>query len=118
MIGCQLSREFKDRQHEGHPGAIISEMKGYASCSLSQKPDLVLIHVGTNDCIGAADNEEGRLSIIDAQNRLQDLVNYVFSQVDGVTVILSTLLPNAKPSANRFVGILNNEIRDIVSKSN
>jgi hypothetical protein len=38
-------------------------------------------------------------------------VNYAFEQSEGVTIILSTLCPNAKPIGNTYVDIVNEEIR-------
>jgi lysophospholipase L1-like esterase len=93
-------------------------MIGFASCSIKQKPNIVLIHVGTNDCTGAGDDDAGRANIADAENRLRNLVNYVFEQSDGVTIILSTLLPNAKPLGNTYVDIVNEGIRRIATDSN
>lgn len=115
MIGCRSTGDFNDRQHEGHPTMIISQMKGFASCSINQKPNVVLIHVGTNDCTRASYDASGRAYIDDAENRLRDLADYIFAQSDGVTVVLSTLLPNAKPLSNTYVDIVNEGIRRIAS---
>ena len=42
-------------QHEGHPSMKIEHMIEFASCSIKQLPNVVLLHVGTNDCTGAKD---------------------------------------------------------------
>jgi hypothetical protein len=50
------------------------------------KPNLVLLNVGTNDCIQNIDTAN-------AGARTKQLIDDIFSSVPGVTVILSTLLP-------------------------
>ena len=37
------------RHHEGHPGWRIDQISGIASKWLSYQPDVILIHLGTND---------------------------------------------------------------------
>jgi hypothetical protein len=55
MIGCLADGDFNDNQHEGHRGALISQVKDAAPCSINEKPNVVLINVGSNDCAQAND---------------------------------------------------------------
>lgn len=55
-------------------------------------PNLVLLNVGTNDCIGNIDT-------VNAGSRLKALIDDIFANIPGVTVIISTVLPNAAAQA-------------------
>lgn len=44
------------------------------------------------------------------------MVEYIFAQSDGVTILLSTLLPNAKSEVNANVKIINEGIRRLVKE--
>lgn len=50
------------------------------------KPNLVLLNVGTNDCIQNIDTANAGV-------RTKQLIDDIFNSVPGITVILSTLLP-------------------------
>jgi lysophospholipase L1-like esterase len=54
MIGSKSNGDFIDKQHEGHPGYQITAIASAMESTLSrQKPNLVLINAGTNDCVQA-----------------------------------------------------------------
>ena len=114
MIGCMSTGQMRDRQHEGHPGFLISQVADKVSCAIDQKPNVVLINAGTNDCLQG--NSNGGLSFVqEASKRMKDMIDDIFAQVNGVTIILSTLLPNRDSTANNYVGIVNSGYRDLVS---
>jgi lysophospholipase L1-like esterase len=114
MIGCVSSGQMRDKQHEGHPGFLISEVASKVSCAIDQKPNLVLINAGTNDALRADQN--GGISFAQgAKDRMQTMIDDILTQVDGVTVILSTLLPNGNAAANNYVSTINTGYRNLVS---
>ena len=113
MIGCEQSGDFKDNEHEGHPGAVISEVRQSATCAMPFKPNLVLINLGTNDA-GGADSRGGRPFLDGAYDRMKDLVEYIFKESEGVVVILSTLLPNGNPKTEENVKIINEGYKRVV----
>jgi hypothetical protein len=100
---------FPPSQHEGHPSMKIEHMIGFASCSINQLPNIILLHVGTNDCTGAKDD----VTIARAGDGYIRLLDYLYERSPDVTVIVSTLLPNADPLGNHYVDVLNQRIRDI-----
>lgn len=56
MVGSRVNGNFKDNQHEGHPGYQISQINALSKNSYTtRKPNLVLINAGTNDCVQADD---------------------------------------------------------------
>jgi hypothetical protein len=76
-------------------------------CSLKQKPNLVLINAGTNDCLKNID-------IKNAGGRMRKIIDRLFSQTDGTTVLLSTLIVNGDVEANANVENVNTQYRQIV----
>jgi hypothetical protein len=87
----------------------IEHMIGFASCSINQLPNIILLHVGTNDCTGAQDD-----AIIErAGDDYIRLLEYLYEKSPDVTIIVSTLLPNANVLGNHYVDVLNERIRDI-----
>ncbi|KAL5435439.1 hypothetical protein PMIN07_006470 [Paraphaeosphaeria minitans] len=114
MIGCVSSGQMRDKQHEGHPGFLISEVATKVSCAIEQKPNLVLINAGTNDAM-RADQNGGASFAQGAQGRMKLIIDDIFKQVNDVTVVLSTLLPNGDAAANKHVGTINAGYRNLVS---
>ncbi|KAF2112802.1 hypothetical protein BDV96DRAFT_497426 [Lophiotrema nucula] len=107
MVGCQSTGSFNDRQHEGHPSKIISEITDLMSCGLNQKPNLVLINAGTNDCLQASQRA--------SENRMfAGYLCYDNPLTEGVTIILSTLIPNGNSEANGYVNTINQRFRQLI----
>jgi len=48
-IGSQESGNMTNKHNEGHPGATIKEMPGFFKDTIKQRPNVVLVFVGTND---------------------------------------------------------------------
>ncbi|CAD0113390.1 unnamed protein product [Aureobasidium uvarum] len=86
MVGSKQNGKMADRDNEGHPGWVISQVHSAWSASAWMKPNLVLLNVGTNDCVQNIDTGN-------AGTRVKQLIDDIFTSVPGVTIILSTLLP-------------------------
>lgn len=96
--------------HEGYPGLRILQsismvkQNGY----LDRKPNIVLIHVGSNNCLQ-------NLDYITGAQDLEDFANYLYGQIPGVAIIMSTLGPLWDSDSNsRCKTVLNPDIRDTV----
>jgi hypothetical protein len=87
----------------------IEHIIGFASCSINQLPNVILLHVGTNNCIGAQDDA----TIERAGDDYIRLLDYLYDNSPDVTIIVSTLLPNADVFGNYYVDVLNKRIRNI-----
>lgn len=70
----------------GYPGAVIDDVKGYMLSALGYQPNVVLILLGTNDCIQNVD-------INNAAARMGGLVDEIFKRVVGVSIIVAKLPP-------------------------
>ncbi|KAF3766823.1 family 3 carbohydrate esterase [Cryphonectria parasitica EP155] len=112
---------------EGWPGYRIDQVMPKAAASVPKYlPNVVLLNVGTNDCVQNwnIDNttKQSRLepsltanATIDVGDRLQALVEDVLEWSPGATVVMSTLIVNKVKSTNKRVGDANTQFRDVAS---
>ena len=129
MVGCGKLGSMKDNDHEGHPGALTEEIKGFAKCSINFKPNVVLINAGTNDAKQGGqvlfcpflqrsftpNSKKGPEFVNGTYERMKDIIEYLYTESYGVTVILSTLLPQTDSVGNANVRIINGRYRQLVS---
>lgn len=107
FIGSNHCGTMADNECEGWPGYTIAQVAAKAELSIPSQPNLVLLHVGTNDAVQ-------NLDIQHAGDRLGNLIDRLFDAIPGVTIIASTLLPNAIPKTQANVNIYNRKIPDVV----
>ena len=72
--------------NEGHPGWTISQIDGIATTSMALKdlPQIILLHIGTNDmCSGSAG----------APTRLAQLVDKILAALPGSLLAVSSIIP-------------------------
>jgi lysophospholipase L1-like esterase len=96
-----------DNECEAWPSYVIDQVARKAELSIPFKSNLVLLHVGTNDA-------KQNLDVQDAGKRLGVLIDRLFNAIRGVTVIASTLLPNANSQTQANVKIFNRQIPELV----
>lgn len=102
-VGSNHCGTMADNECEGWPGFTISQVAAKAELSIPSKPNLVLLHVGTNDAVQNVDIQH-------AGDRLGSLIDRLFDAIPGVTIVASTLLPNANPKTQANVKIYNGQI--------
>jgi lysophospholipase L1-like esterase len=113
MVGSRAQGDFFDRQHEGWPGFEIDQVALKMLLVLTtQKPNLVLILLGSNDCFHAQrdSNMEYARS---TKNRMRSLLERVFAEVKDTTVILATLPPTLDPSNEPYFNMANSGYKDL-----
>jgi len=108
MVGSQKSGDMEDNDNEGHPGWRIAEVSSAADATIPEQPNVVLINAGTNDCIQ-------NYNVSTAHERMRSLVEKLFAEIPGTTVVLSTLLPNAVDSVDERVDSVNEKFRELVA---
>ncbi|MFN8058572.1 MAG: SGNH/GDSL hydrolase family protein [Vicinamibacterales bacterium] len=107
--GGPPTRDF-DLDHEGHWGwradEVLADIGGWAATSL---PDVVLLHLGTNDVIGG----QSTASTID------DLARIVARLRDAnpaVTVVVAQILPTTTAAWNRGIEELNAQVPSMAAR--
>jgi lysophospholipase L1-like esterase len=126
MVGTLAAGNFVDNQHEGHEGAIVADFlqdggtgryKDSVTTALAAQPNVVLVLLGSNDCVQAARAQNtGFASTIGAQ--MTTLLDWIYKNDAGVTVILAALPPNKgddPPNLNAYTNMLNAEYRRLVT---
>lgn len=88
FVGQFTNGDFTNNQVEATPGFVIEQIAGLASnATPALLPNLVLMDAGTNNC-----NQGG--TVPDAGANVTAMINEVFAQSPGATVILAQLLVN------------------------
>ncbi|KAJ4295166.1 Glucan endo-1,3-alpha-glucosidase agn1 [Kalmusia sp. IMI 367209] len=121
-IGSKGNGDFADNENEGHPGYQIAAVQEAMDPVLNtQKPNLVLINAGTNDCTQADDPSlvpyTGISWVQGIPDRLKTMCDLIYKESPGVTIILSTLLPNFNAgNAPSYVEVANQGIRQLYTQ--
>ncbi|KAI0536136.1 carbohydrate esterase family 3 protein [Xylaria digitata] len=109
LVGSQRLGAFKDNDLEAYPGNRIDQIHDHATLIVpSTKPNVFVIHVGSNDCLQKHDTAN-------AGKRMRDLIAYLFKTSPKATVIISTLLTNTVPNKEPCILDINIQIRKLAS---
>jgi lysophospholipase L1-like esterase len=99
-----------DTDHEGHWGWRADEVLGeIAAWARASRPDVVLMHLGTNDALEG----ESPASTIAEMERIIDRLR---DANPAVTVLVARIIPTANATWNRDIERLNTEILSIGSR--
>ncbi|MGF1431212.1 SGNH/GDSL hydrolase family protein [Kitasatospora sp. LaBMicrA B282] len=100
FVGSQRDGAFPQPFHEGHSGWMINDIRARVDGWLrTQHPDVVLLHIGINDL----DRAPGYRT--QAADRLRALLDRIYADRPGVTVLLLGLIPSTpglQPAVRRF----------------
>ncbi|MBH1939022.1 hypothetical protein I5Q34_32995 [Streptomyces sp. AV19] len=109
FVGSQRSGEAPVREHEGHYGWKIGGLTGRTARWLTAaKPNVVLLHIGTNDM-----HDDYRAD--QAPKRLAELINEIVVAAPGVTVLVSSLVPSADPRTQERIARFNSAVPQVVT---
>lgn len=97
--------------NEGHSGATISQIQGFAGNSLGQRPNIVLIHAGTNDLHprDPAEPHDG------ATDRLSSLIDTVISTCPDATILVAQIIHDGDGEADSRIQTFNAKVPGVVS---
>lgn len=106
FVGSQASGNLPDRSHEGHGGYTIDQIRaGVDEWLAGARPDVVLLHIGINDLGRGIDTAH-------APARLTALVDRIFADRPGITVLTMGLIPTT-PGLQTLVGVYNARVRTL-----
>ncbi|KAL8671615.1 MAG: hypothetical protein Q9168_003888 [Polycauliona sp. 1 TL-2023] len=105
FIGSRRDGDFTNNRHEGESGKTINVISANADKSLPQRPNVVLLHAGTND-IGVTSNPAQQLS---------DLIDKILSRCPDAVVMVAAVI-HRKDSADAEAKSVayNDQIRSLV----
>jgi lysophospholipase L1-like esterase len=88
FIGSVRAGSMKNNQNEGHSGETIIQIASH-DLSLSQRPNIVLLHAGTNDM----HRDPPALPWSSAPNRLGDLIDKIVARCPDAVVLVAKIIP-------------------------
>ena len=91
LIGDQRTGSMDDNNSEGRPGERINQTIPFSAAALAQKPNVIIVHVGSNDIVYDDDTTNAPI-------RLLAVVQRLFEDCPDAVVLLSQL----GPSSNDF----------------
>ncbi|KAI5860788.1 carbohydrate esterase family 3 protein [Durotheca rogersii] len=107
MVGTNHAGNMPDNDNEGWKSYTVAMVHGKADASVPGiRPNLVLVNVGTNDCLHGED-------LLRAGDRVASLLSDIFTQSPRATVILSTLVANRDPQVAERVTDFNAQLRTV-----
>nr|OQO30877.1 hypothetical protein B0A51_01501 [Rachicladosporium sp. CCFEE 5018] len=109
FVGSVQAGTMKDPDNEGHPGYTIAQIASAASAIKSRyKPNVIILHAGTNDANGSADPSQ-------AGNNLGKLIDQVISQWPNAALLVARIIPSTNSNTQRNIDTLNSQINTLVS---
>lgn len=93
---------------EAVPGYTVDQIHDISHLSTPFKPNIVLINAGVNDC-------ENGIDIPNIGVRLASLLDSLFTEIPGTTLIVSTLIPGTDPDVERYRAEANRQYRALVN---
>ncbi|MGW5611684.1 ricin-type beta-trefoil lectin domain protein [Streptomyces sp. NPDC003753] len=109
FVGTGRNGSMSDPDNEGHSGYRIDQIAALADASLTRyRPNVVTLHIGTNDLQGASEVDT-------AIARLRSLVNQITADVPDATVLVASLVVSTSASEEQYRGAYNQAVPRIVS---
>lgn len=111
FVGSQSAGPARlgDLNHEGHPGwridQVDAQVTGWVS---SARPDVVLLHIGTNDVLQD-------YALDTASARLSTLLDHITTAAPAAEVYVSTILPFADPTDEAQGKTYNSQLTSLVT---
>jgi lysophospholipase L1-like esterase len=110
FVGTQRSGQLPDLDNEGHSGWIISQIAGIADSVLATyRPNLVTLHIGTNDV-------NRNIDVANAPARLGALIDQILTDAPDATVLVATLVPSTDPGTEARIIAYNRAIPGLVTQ--
>jgi lysophospholipase L1-like esterase len=112
FVGSVTSGQLPDPANEGHSGWTIAQIAANINGWLAgAKPDVVLLHIGTNDVNGASAG-------VGAPDRLNALIDQIRSAAPATTVLVAQIVPSTGAALNARIVEFNSRIPAIVASKN
>lgn len=105
FVGAAYSGTMSDPAHEGYPGYEIDQVSAALGNRITGlKPNIVTLHLGTNDVVHDA-------NVGGAPARLGALIDRLLAQSPYTTIVLATLVPSRNPTYQARIQAFNQGVR-------
>jgi lysophospholipase L1-like esterase len=97
--------------NEGHPGATINQISNFSDASLPDRPNIVLLHAGTNDL----NNSPATDPYSTAPERLGALIDKIHTACPDATILVAQIINAASAATESRIKTFNAAIPDLVA---
>ena len=106
FVGSQSDGSGFDADHEGHGGWKADDILANIDTWLSDSaPDVVLLHIGTNDISAGEPNSQ-------TINEIEDILDHIYAYNSQISILLCKLIPRLETPANEY--IRNQELNGLI----
>lgn len=113
-VGTVFHGNMSNNAVEAYPGRTISEVDNLAlnSGAYDYIPNVILVHLGTNDCL-----EDAHESAANASLHFATLLSHIRQKDPDALVVASDLIQNLDPSVNDCITALNARLPGVVQEA-
>ncbi|KAL8672053.1 MAG: hypothetical protein Q9168_003480 [Polycauliona sp. 1 TL-2023] len=111
FVGSVRSGSMTDNHNEGHNGATIKQIEGFANLSLNQRPNVILVHAGSNDL----NDDPPKDPYTNAPDRLSSLLSKIKSSCPDATILVAQIIQIKGSASNARVTAYNARIPGLVA---
>jgi lysophospholipase L1-like esterase len=110
-VGSVRAGTMADNFNEGHSGATIVQIQQFAKLSLGDRPNIILIHAGSNDL----NDDPPTDPYADAPTRLGALIDSVIAACPDATILVAQLICNSNSAVQARINTFNAAIPALVA---
>ncbi|KAL8884038.1 MAG: hypothetical protein Q9215_007828, partial [Flavoplaca cf. flavocitrina] len=110
FVGTLRSGSMADTYHEGHSGFTISQTEDTALTAVPFRPNVILLHIGTND-LG-----EGRADYNGSTQRLGNLLDFLLDKMPEATILVCQIIGSKDTATNSRIQTFNGMIPRLVEQ--
>ncbi|KAL8846305.1 MAG: hypothetical protein Q9221_008603 [Calogaya cf. arnoldii] len=111
FVGSVRSGSMTDNSNEGHNGATIKQTEGFADLSMNQRPNVILLHIGTNDL----NEDPPKDPYTNAPDRLSSLLSKIVSACPDATILVAQIIHIKDAASDSRVETYNARITETVA---
>lgn len=111
FVGTQRSGNMSQRDHEGYCGFMISQIARIMDDGLALKPNVILLHAGTNDMNRPELTQE---KWVDAPKRLERLLEKIYEAVPDAVVLVAKIVQASREHTKLNIRKFNEEVPRVV----
>lgn len=109
MIGSLRDGEMRDNNHEGHSGKYLVDILSYIDLSLPAKPNVVLVHAGTN-------NMDKEVDLDKADSLIESIIDKLFQGSPNATVLVAPVIWANDPRMQANTDAFNKKLVFIIER--
>ncbi|KAF4999623.1 hypothetical protein FGRMN_2371 [Fusarium graminum] len=107
MVGSLTDGSMTDNNHEGHSGKYLADINGYWKLSIKARPNVVLIHAGTN-------NMDKNVDLDIALDIYRNIIDGIFKEVPDVTILAAPVIWANKPAMQANTDNFNPQLEALI----